>query len=81
MFNEEERRKELEDKVYDFNGWPDSAIQLAEELVSQEKSMIEQAKKEAVNEFVDRIEIHCSNGQRTKESIDKLLKEYNTKIF
>ena len=53
MFDYEERRKEIKDHM----GWSTEELlnNASSEIISQEKSMIEQAKKEAVKEFVEKI--------------------------
>jgi len=51
MFNAEERKKELEILCNEYK----PGLNTVAEIISQEKSMIEQAKKEAREEFAEKL--------------------------
>jgi pimeloyl-CoA synthetase len=79
MFNEEERKERIDDlmnntlEAYINNGKQDFLTI----LVSEEKSMIEQA----VKEFAQGVMLYCyADPEETKEVVIKLLKKYGIEI-
>jgi hypothetical protein len=85
MFNELERKEEIKSLFRDDKdayGKPHKIMSKCNLIVSQEKSMIEQAKKEAREEFA--VKLRClsfwkNNPDRKiilESDINKLLKEY-----
>ncbi len=80
VFNEEERRKEL--FKIGFQTQQKSISDMVNKIISQEKSMIDQAKKEAVKEFAEKLKCYSfwlsnpNNKIIYTSKIDKLLKEY-----
>jgi hypothetical protein len=80
MFNEKERKEQLTImyKAYKSEYLPDK-------IISQEKLMIEQAKKEAREEFVERLKQEKRYDYRGNKVVDirninKLLKEYEVTL-
>jgi hypothetical protein len=90
MYNLKERIKEIAEehfKWYAKGGLEYSSKDFYDIIISQEKSMIEQAKKEAREEFADKIRLEMNTNYIFykdycifKKDIDKLLKEYGEKI-
>jgi hypothetical protein len=76
MFNEEERKEELNQTIY-LSG-DISCDDILDEIISQEKLMIEQIKKEAVKEFAEKLKSghKYMNDVVSILDIDKLPKEY-----
>jgi len=81
MFNESERKERIDDlmsntlEAYISNGKQDFLTI----LVSEEKSMIEQAKKEAIKELAKKLKGGRKYCLIQSFEIDKLLKEYGIK--
>jgi hypothetical protein len=83
MFNEGEREKQMFELWKSYFGTVNNQVQrnLIFKIISQEKSMIEQAKKESIKEFAGRIikKIYELGGYVSaieKTAIELLLKEY-----
>jgi hypothetical protein len=88
VFNEEERREELRLLSKEDQGRFDEGSTKSEffnTIISQEKSMIEEAKEEAVREFAEKLKDERSITSEYDyivyvDDIDKLLKEYKVEI-
>jgi len=81
MFNEEERKKELIEITYLLSFFKDRYEKAIDLIISQEKSMIEQAKKEVREEFAVKLKDEMRYDYHEckvidVKVIDKLLKEY-----
>jgi hypothetical protein len=75
MFSEKERLKKIK-KICLSSAFPGK--ESFDKIISQEKSMIEQAKKEAVKEFAEKLKSghKYMNDVVSILDIDKLLKQY-----
>jgi hypothetical protein len=77
-FDEKERREELSNLCEELLTYVDDPNIIINEIISQEKSMIAQAKKEAREDFAERLKNNNFNNDLEVDYLaDKLLKEYN----
>jgi hypothetical protein len=80
MFDTNKRKIELDVTWNDMNEL-DTFEDYKDEIISQEKAMIEQAKKEAVKEFAEKLWKQGTPWeQQDRDNINKLLEEYGVTI-